>query len=388
MSFVSLRIRGRAWNRRRWQRTRSDDVTLASLGQGANVRRSTWFTVTALTAMFVAGCSSSGPSSSNPRPSPASSAETSSSPASPATVASRPSDGCRTTAIAPPGETTLKLSAGGEQGTYIRHLPPSYDGRQPLPLVIDLHGYAEAAVVHTRISGLGAYGDGHHFITVTPETNGPVPHWSTELNGADVAFIGGLMDTAERTLCIDQARIYVTGYSNGAFMTSAIACKYADRVAAVAPVAGIQEITGCTFSRPVPVVTFHGTSDPFVPYDGGIGKAALNLPAPDGSGKTLGELGTTTATRGPSIPQATAAWAKRNGCQPTPANRTVASGVTLISYGCPADAEVELYRVTDGGHAWPGSQVDKSLEKVVGSVTMSISANEIMWAFFEQHPLS
>ena len=195
------------------------------------------------------------------------------------------------------------------------------------------------------------------------------------------------MDTAEKTLCVDEARIFVTGYSNGAFMTSAVACKYADRIAAAAPVAGIQEIAGCSFSRPVPVVAFHGTTDPFVPYDGSIGKAALNLPAADGSGKTLGQLGANTLKRGPSIPQASAAWAKRNGCRPTPTNRSVASDVTLISYPCPTNAEVELYRVTNGGHAWPGSKVDKSLESVVGRVTLSISADDIMWAFFQQHPL-
>jgi polyhydroxybutyrate depolymerase len=351
------------------------------------VRRSAWIPTVALAALLAAGCSSSGSNGSAPRPSPTSPAATSSAPAAPAAVASRPSDGCRATTSASPGETTLALSAGGEQGTYVRHLPPSYDGRKPLPLVIDLHGYAEAAAIHTRISALGAYGDKHDFITVTPQTAGPVPRWNTDLKGGDVAFLGSLMDTAERTLCIDQARIFVTGYSNGAFMTSAMACKYADRIAAVAPVAGIEEIAGCTFSRPVPVVAFHGTDDPFVPYDGGIGKAALKLPAPDGSGRTLGELGATTATRGPSVPQATAAWAKRNGCGPTPASRKVTSDVTLISYSCPADAQVELYRVTNGGHAWPGSDVDKSLESVVGHVTMSISADQIMWAFFEQHPL-
>ncbi len=256
-----------------------------------------------------------------------------------------------------------------------------------MPLVIDLHGYSEAASIHVAISGLGAYGDTHRFITVTPQTAGVVPHWVTTLDGPDVAFIGGLMDTAEQTLCIDQARIFVTGYSNGAFMTSAVACKYSTRVAAVAPVAGIQSIPGCTFARPVPVVAFHGTTDPFVPYDGSVGKSALNLPAPDGSGKTLGQLGAKAIKRGLSVPEATAAWAKRNGCSAPFTSRTVTSDVTLISYPCPAGADVELYRVTAGGHAWPGSKVDASLQSVVGRVTLSISANNIMWAFFQHHPL-
>ena len=166
-----------------------------------------------------------------------------------------------------------------------------------------------------------------------------------------------------------------------------MACAFSSRIAAAAPVAGIQEISGCAFSRPVPVVAFHGTADPFVPYNGGIGPAALKLPAPDGSGKTLGQLGAASQKPGPSIPQATTAWAKRNGCSTTPTDRPVASDVTLISYACPPDATVELYRVTGGGHAWPGSPVDRSISKIVGRVTFSISANDLMWAFFMAHPL-
>lgn len=282
---------------------------------------------------------------------------------------------------------TLPFAASGDTGTYIRHLPPAYDGKVPLPLVLDLHGYGEAASVHVLISALGPYGDAHHFITLTPQTTGPVPLWNTDLKGKDVAFLGALLDRAEQTLCIDTSRIFVTGYSNGAFMTSAMACAFSSRIAAVAPVAGIQEISGCSFARPVPVVAFHGTSDPFVPYDGSVGPAALKLPAPDGSGKTLGQLGAGKQKPGPSIPQATTAWAKRNGCSTSPIDKAIANDVTLISYACPPDATTELYRVTGGGHAWPGSPVDRSLEKVVGHVTFSISANDIMWKFFQAHPL-
>lgn len=333
--------------------------------------------------MLVSACSSSG--SGRAAPSGASSTSASH---SPAVVAVRPSAGCRATgAAARPGQVTLPFAAAGDTGTYIRHLPPSYNGQIPLPVVLDLHGYSEPASVHVLISALGPFGDAHHFITLTPQTNGPVPLWNTALKGKDVAFLGALLDRAEQTLCVDEARIFVTGYSNGAFMTSALACAFSSRIAAVAPVAGIQEISGCSFSRPVPVVAFHGTADPFVPYNGGVGPAALKLPAPDGSGKTLGQLGAGKQQRGPSIPQATTAWAKRNGCSTSPTDKTIAGDVTLISYACPADATVELYRVTGGGHAWPGSPVDRSLSKVVGRVTFSISANDIMWAFFQAHPL-
>jgi polyhydroxybutyrate depolymerase len=343
-------------------------------------------------ATLLCACSSSGSGKAAPSAGP--SAGPSASPsatksAAPAIVAARASAGCASKGVKAdaPGERTIPFAAAGDTGLYVRHLPPSYDGRTPLPLVLDLHGYSETAAIQVAVSALGTFGDTHRFITLTPQTNAPVPLWNTDLKGKDVAFLGALLDTAEQTLCIDQARVFVTGYSNGAFMTSALACAFSSRIAAVAPIAGIQDISGCTFQRPVPVVAFHGTADPFVPYNGGIGPAALKLPAPDGSGKTLGQLGAAKQKPGPSVPQATTAWAKRNGCSTTPTDHTVASDVTLISYACPTDATTLLYRVTGGGHAWPGSPVDKALSKLIGPVTFSINANDVMWRFFMAHPL-
>ena len=66
----------------------------------------------------------------------------------------------------------------------------------------------------------------------------------------------------------------------------------------------------------------------------------------------------------------------------------MAADVTKISFSCPPGAEVVLYRVTEGGHAWPGSDFTKSIASVVGPTTFSINATELMWQFFEDHPKS
>jgi polyhydroxybutyrate depolymerase len=180
----------------------------------------------------------------------------------------------------------------------------------------------------------------------------------------------------------------VTGLSNGAFMTSAIACAYGDRIAAAAPVAGISEIEDCDPDRAVPVVAFHGTDDGFVTFDGGLGEDAAALPAPDGSGQTIGDLDDAqAAAEGPSVPEITAAWGDRNECARKPKRRAVADDVTRIRFRCPDRADVVLYRVEGGGHSWPGSEFSRSIESVTGPVTFSISANEVMWEFFRRHPL-
>lgn len=309
--------------------------------------------------------------------------------ASASSVPARASAGCALAQSAPPGTSNQLLAADGEDGGYVRQIPPSYTGRAPLPVVIDLHGWGESAAIQVHISQLGAYGATHRFITITPQIAEPALIWQLGLHGKDVAFMGALLHTVDTTLCVDRNRIFVTGYSYGAFLASVIACVDADQIAAVAPVAGIQNPPGCRPSRPVPVVAFHGTADPFVPYLGGIGPASLNLEAPDGSHRTLGQvLGKSAAkVKGPTIPENAAAWARRNGCAPTPSHRQVASGVTLIAYSCPKGDQVELYRVTGGGHAWPGSLVSQEIAPVVGYTTMAISANGIMWAFFAAHPL-
>jgi polyhydroxybutyrate depolymerase len=339
--------------------------------------------LTALAVLVLASCSGGDGGSS-------SKAETSSTTTAPRSVVAKTSAGCKKTQVTPSGEAKITMTSGGKERWYLRHIPPVLG--QPLPVVLDLHGYSEGATVHEMMSNLGAFGDTNGFVTITPQGQGKVARWDTKLDSADMQFIGDLLDQVERDLCVDQHRIYVTGLSNGAFMTSAIACKYADRIAAAAPVAGIRNIKGCKPSRPVPVIAFHGTGDTFVAYDGGLGSSVADLPAPDGSGKTLGEEGLDSGQpKGPTIPEITADWAQRNGCRTKPTETTVTTVTTdvdLITFSCPKGAEAELYRVNGGGHSWPGSAFSQQVGSVVGPTTMTVSANELMWKFFQEHPLS
>lgn len=303
-------------------------------------------------------------------------------------VPARPSEGCSGAAGAvAPGEERITTTTSGVERSYFRHVPPAHDGEQPVPVIVDLHGYTEGAQIHTQHSALGAFGDEQGFATITPQGLGSVALWNPTPGSDDLAFIGALLDEVEATLCVDTARVFVTGLSDGAMMTSAIACEHADRVAAVAPVAGVQNVEPCDPARPVPIVAFHGTKDPYLSFDGGLGEAALNLPAPDGSGRTVRDLGVGDAAAGPSVTDAMTAWAKRNGCTTKARERAVADDVTLVTFACTKAREVQLYRVEGGGHSWPGSEFSRAIEAVVGPTTFSISANEVMWKFFQAHPL-
>ena len=298
-------------------------------------------------------------------------------------VTPRPSAGCAAGG-ATPGETLLVHSTATSTGRYLEALPSVYNGTTPLPLVIDLHGYEETIEVHRLLSNMVATGQLHGFVVVLPQIDNIVPRWDATIGSTDVGFITSVLDRVEASRCIDQARVYVAGMSNGAFMTSAVACQLSDRIAAAAPVAGIRDPDGCTFDRAVPVIAFHGTADTFVAYTGGLGASVAHLPTDNG-----GTLGTSAVTSGgPSIEDIAAAWAHRNGCESTPPVETaVAPDVELLNYGCHAGADVQLYRIAGGGHAWPGSQFSRSIESIVGHTTMNIDANELIWAFFVAHPL-
>jgi polyhydroxybutyrate depolymerase len=290
-------------------------------------------------------------------------------------VAAKPSVGCELgpAAAVQPGEEKVTLPFEGTDRWFYRHVPTGYTPTRPVPVILDFHGLGSGADVRRHQVLLGPFGDANGFATITPNGLGERPAWSTGLDSADLRVVGKLLDEVERTLCVDENRIFVTGFSNGAGMTSAIACAYADRIAAVAPVAGIHDVEGCRPARAVPVVTLHGTADASFRYNG--------------SGRTSGEVGRPDAPEVPSVPDITAAWAKRNGCVDDFTESRVADDVTLIEFRCPRHAETRLYRIADGGHAWPGSEFSQRFERQVGHTTFSISANEVMWNFFVNHPL-
>ncbi len=286
------------------------------------------------------------------------------------------------------GESEGALESSGVERTYFLSVPPAYDGENPLPLVLDFHGYLEGAQIHRGVSNLGSLGETEGFVTVTPQGSGEIAQWDIGPRSADVVFVEDLLDHLEGTLCLDTSRAYATGISNGALMTSTLACELSDRFAAAAPVAGIVDVERCDAGRPVPVVTFHGTEDNFVAFEGGLGKGALALPLEGGG--TIGDA--TDAVpgemRGRSIPDQVAGWAERNGCDPEAHESQVSEHVRLLTYeSCDDDASVLFYVIDGGGHTWPGSTAFTAIESIVGTTTTEIDANELMWEFFQQYQL-
>lgn len=278
----------------------------------------------------------------------------------------------------------VELTSGGVDRWYDRVVPGTYDGT-PTPLVVDLHGYLSGAAGQAAMSDLAATAEQEGFVLATPQGNGDLPYWNAvphpELPD-DVTFVADVIDDVSATVCIDPARVYVDGFSNGAFLTSLVACELSDRVAAVAAVAGLLVPEGCAPSRPVPVLAIHGTADRYVGVDGPPNPALDDLQWNDDSRAAFDGL--------PFAPVTTAAagWAALDGCDPEPTRAPAGPSVELVAYdGCAGDAAVALYLVDGGGHTWPGSAFSHASAAILGPTTDAIDANDVIWTFFTEHPM-
>ena len=263
--------------------------------------------------------------------------------------------------------------SSGEKREYLLYVPKSYDRRRPTPLVISMHGAGLWGAAQKETSLWNNLADEQRFIVVYPSGVGGkgVRVWRAELGAGlkkDVRFLTELIDTLKASYNIDSTRIYANGLSNGGGMSFVLSCTLSDRIAAVGMVAAAQTMpwSWCTDKRPVPMIDFHGTADPDVPYNGG---PSWISPRPF-----------------PNVPKWAANWARRNGCGPNPVESTVAADVTRREYtSCADNAAVVLYTIRGGGHTWPGGT--PLPEWFVGRTSRSIDATRLMWAFFSDHPL-
>jgi polyhydroxybutyrate depolymerase len=327
-----------------------------------------------VTALAVGACSSSsrGPAASS----------TTTSPPQPARTVVHASPGCRHPAPTRTGLSDLTMESGGVARHYLLDVPASYNGRKPFAVLFGLHALTVDYHFVPSMTGFDE-GDRYHFIGVAPSgrVSGSTPYWDAAptRDNYDVTFITQLLDRLEATLCVDPSRVFSTGMSNGAQMSSLLACRLSGRIAGIAPVSGEEFLAPCD-SAPVPVMAFHGTADPILPYRGG--------------GLNATRIATTYVWNGhppPGLPAplgidvSMARWAAHNGCQPHAVERRIAPHVRLRTWQH-CRAATALYIVEGGGHSWPGKPVPQ-FEATFGRGTTEIDATALMFrAFFGRTP--
>jgi polyhydroxybutyrate depolymerase len=201
------------------------------------------------------------------------------------------------------GQRTIPLVDQGQSRPFLLRVPQGYDGRHydgrhRVRLVLNLHPSGFNGAQQMAISEMGPVADRRGFAVAAPDgavalggsgytwnIPGPSPSFRPPVPAGtpnDEQYLLHVIRAAKRSLCINDKRIYVAGYSGGAQMASKMACDHAGKIAAIAPVSGLragvpkQTSSGgwqpdgrtCRPDRPVPILAFHGTADPLARYAG------------------------------------------------------------------------------------------------------------------------
>ena len=289
------------------------------------------------------------------------------------TGAGRMGSACGVTPAVAPGTSAEqqvavdpKVQLGHARRSYRLHVPARYAAMQPVPVLLDSHGYGGSAESEEKGSSYDHLADRDGFLAVYPQglTAQDAPGWASaarlDLGVDEIAYFGAVLDQLERQFCVDQRRVYATGFSNGGGMTEMLACYLSNRIAAVAPVSGNYYLAAkqrCRPPRPVAILATHGTADPVIPY-AGVSRA-------ENPGWPL-----------LSIPDFMASWAARDGCQSEPVTFLDSQDVTGLRWeGCVGRVSVVHYRWNGGGHALPAE---------IGGEP----AREVIWRFLASYSLS
>ena len=276
-----------------------------------------------------------------------------------------------TTAIINSGYSQTFMSQTIQHDDLIReysiYVPASYDGTTNFPLLFNLHGGGGTNSTWQAASDMRPIADTADIILVYPQarpdpSDGNSFNWIPKVPGTfdDVSFVNSLIDTIASNYLIDQNRIYACGYSLGGDMSFELACRLNNRIAAIAPVARTMQANPNSFCSPVHptgVLTILGTNDITSPYTGIIYQGVEYY---------LSAAATHLY------------WATHNNCNATATMSPVSPSVERYTWSTPSGcAYVEELKVIGGGHDWPGS-----------SGNMTIDANKEIWQFVSRYDIN
>lgn len=290
------------------------------------------------------------------------------------------------------GDHNFTIKVAGLDRHYTVHVPPGYDGKTAVPVVVMLHGGGGTSRGAATETGWGAKADKEGFLAVFPNATPPDPtkpgsfgknpqlwndgserFYQGQNKVDDVGFLNAMLDDVIAKFAVDTRRIFFTGFSNGASMTFRFGAEASKRVAAIAPVAGACWLEPLKVERPVSMCYITGTADPLNIIEGGVPKLGT------------GASDKVRAKPKPPVRDSILKWTKAVGCPTTAKTTSEANGVRTETYGPGRDgAEVVYITVEQLGHTWAGG---KSLlpEFMVGKRSDKIKATDVIWEFFQKH---
>ncbi|KAH7032651.1 Alpha/Beta hydrolase protein [Microdochium trichocladiopsis] len=336
-----------------------------------------------------------------------------------AVAASSPSHGCGSAAPAALStmtevNLTLSTAMGGDRH-YFYWLPPSYNASLPSPLVLSFHGSGSSAALQASVDyfTIPDFNPKSSYVVVYPEAtfeDGTTQRmWQIAPEMAaqgidDVGYVLAILDDVRSHICIDNARIYASGMSQGGGMTNLLACSpdTAAIFAAYAPVAGAYyypypnpatnscrpttDKLPCDPGRAdIPILAFHGGDDIVIDYEGGDRRGACT----------------------PDIPYWAEQWALRDGLDTLDMGTYTSASAIEGSLGSVIEklgGSAERYTYGSGttaglvqlvfagknvGHVWPADffRISQSSGQAVGTGTTQFNASSLIMDFFGRYTL-
>lgn len=242
------------------------------------------------------------------------------------------------------GKVTKNFTVGGTTHNCNWYVPT---GINKPPVVFFIHGANGSGNEFESTTQGNKVADKEKFIAVYPSasSSGAAGVWADMRSTGDFPFLLAVLDTLDKRYSIDRNRVYMTGFSQGGFISFVAGCKYSDIFAAIAPVSG-HAASGCTIKRPVSVFLTFGAQEDKVAFVND-----LNI------------------------------WLKLDSCPSKPTvtypypSTNSKSKVTRVTYGpCAQGTYVVMDSISGQGHMWPS--------------TTNINQAEETWAFFKQFSLN
>jgi poly(3-hydroxybutyrate) depolymerase len=163
-----------------------------------------------------------------------------------------------------PGLQSRTAMSAGTSVPYELYVPTMYDPSVPLPLVSLFHGQGDTGSNMVRFWRDAAEAGG--FIVLATSSTGAMGGWT----GGDVALYDTALTDALAAYNIEQAKLYLWGFSAGAHLVYAIALMNTDTFAAFSVSAGALEAFAgpdapSMAPRRIPVDIHIGRADPLYP---------------------------------------------------------------------------------------------------------------------------
>ena len=258
--------------------------------------------------------------------------------------------------------------------------------RKKRSLVLCLHNEGETAESMMRLTkhSFNKLADQDGFIVGYPEALNTfwndgredsisLSHYN---NIDDLGYIERLIQYSIDSFRVDPGQIFVTGLSNGGFMTFRLACELSKKIKGIAAVSAglaLDQLVDCNADSTVSVMIINGTRDPMMPFTGG-------------------EMIVEERSQGSflSAEETINFWLKGNKCKEKIAHRDMPNtnlfdetrSEKFIHANCDNGSRVVLISVTNGGHTWPGGR-QYSTEKAIGKTSKDFDASDEIWRFFK-----